>query len=97
MRRLIGGQQLYTMNEFSFSNATVLCVGNSGRSITDQIRSEHGNIGVLKEYEIEQLFNLQPDDKGFVVPSVHSIIDGHSLKVDVIHTESIKSIILKDL
>lgn len=49
MRRLIGGQQLYTMNEFSFFNATVLCVGYSGRSITDQIRSEHGNIGVLKE------------------------------------------------
>lgn len=93
MKRLIGGQPLYTKNEFSFSNASVLCVGTSGKAITYQIRSVHGNIGVLKDPEVEQHFNLQPINEGAVEPSVKFTTDGFSLTVDENHAENIKAIV----
>ncbi|MBI6557391.1 hypothetical protein PVE_P0329 (plasmid) [Pseudomonas veronii 1YdBTEX2] len=52
MKWLIGGQPLYTKNEFSFSNASVLCVGNSGKRSHYQMRSEHDNIGVIVPVEL---------------------------------------------
>lgn len=98
MKRLIGGQPLYTKNEFSFSNATVLCVGNSGKSITYQIRSEHGNIGVLKDYEIEEHFNLLSTDHDLAVePIVESTREGFSLTVNAAHAENIKNLVPSDL
>ena len=98
MKRLIGGQPLYTKNEFSFSNATVLCVGNSGKSITYQIRSEHGNIGVLKDYEIEEHFNLRSMDQDSAVePIVASTREGFSLTVNAAHAENIKNLVPSDL
>lgn len=98
MKRLIGGQPLYTKNEFSFSNATVLCVGNSGKSITYQIRSEHGNIGVLKDYEIEEHFNLRSTDQDSAVePIVESTREGFSLTVNAAHAENIKNLVPSDL
>lgn len=97
MKRLIGGQPLYTKNEFSFSNASVLCVGNSGKAITYQIRSEHGNIGVLKDYEIEQHFSLQPVEKDAFEPCVSLTTNGYSLTVDAVHAENIKAIVPTEL
>ena len=96
MKRLIGGQPLYTKNEFSFSNATVLCVGNSGKSITYQILSEHGNIGVLKDYE--EHFNLLSTDHDLPVePIVESTREGFSLTVSTAHAENIKNLVPSDL
>ena len=97
MKRLIGGQPLYTKNEFNFSNATVLFVGSCGKSISYQIRSEHGNIGVLKDYEIEEHFNLQSSDVDAFEPIVKSTLDGYSLTVDGVHAENIKCIVPTDL
>ncbi len=93
MKRLIGGQPLYTKDEFAFSNASVICVGNSGKSITYQIRTEHGNIGVLKDDEVEYWFNLQPLNEEAVEPIVNDTPDGFSLSVAVAHAANIKKII----
>ncbi|TCV51498.1 hypothetical protein [Pseudomonas sp. 460] len=97
MKRLIGGQPLYTKDEFSFSNASVLCVGNRGKSITYQIRTENGNIGVLKDDEVEYWFNLYPLNEEAVEPSVNNTPDGFSLSVAVAHAENIKKIIPADM
>jgi hypothetical protein len=97
MKRLIGGQPLYTKNAFIFSNATVLFVGSFGKSISYQIRSEHGNIGVLKDYEIEEHFNLHSYDVGAFDPIVNSTLDGYSLSVDGMHAENIKSMVPSEL
>ncbi|VVP32311.1 hypothetical protein [Pseudomonas fluorescens] len=97
MKRLIGGQPLYTKDECVFSNASVICVGNSGKSITYQIRSEHGNIGVLKEYEIEQWFNLQPLNEKTIELSINATSSGFSLAVAPTHAENIRAIVSEEL
>ncbi len=78
MKRLIGGQPLYTKDALVFSNASVICVGNCGKTITYQIRSEYGNIGILKDDEVEYWFNLQPLNEEAVEPIVNDTPDSSS-------------------
>lgn len=97
MKRLIGGQPLYTKDESVFTDASVICVGNSRNSITYQIRSKHGNVGILTDNEVEQWFNLQKVDVVAVVPTVAEILQGFSLNVSVDHAENIKMIVSSEL
>lgn len=97
MKRLIGGQPLYTKDAFVFSNASVIFVGNSGTTITYQIRSEHGNIGILSAVEIAQWFNLQPINEETVEPIVSETADGFALTVEKLHAANIKTIVPKEM
>ena len=97
MKRLIGGQPLYTKDKSVFSNASVICVGNRGKSITYQIRSEHGNIGILKDNEIEQWFNLHRLGENIVRPCVIVTAGSYSLSVSEVHGENIKRIVPAEL
>ncbi|WP_282366685.1 hypothetical protein [Pseudomonas sp. PS02290] len=93
MNRLIGGQPLYTNNPFIFANASVLCVGSSGKAITYQIKSEHGNIGILKDYEVEEFYDLQPVTGESFEPQVNYMDQGFTLTVGAIHAENIKQLV----
>lgn len=97
MKRLIAGQPLYTKDEFVFSNASVLCVGSSGRFVTYQIKSVHGNIGVLNETEVEQSFNLESLHEEATEPFVSDTSDGFVLTVGLSHAENIKMIVPSQL
>ena len=97
MKSLIGGQPLYTKDEFVFSNAVVICVGNSGEALTYQIRSEHGNVGILKDHEVEHWFHLQPLNEEAFEPSVNDTHEGFSLTVTKAHAVNIKTIVPADL
>ncbi|GAB0075965.1 hypothetical protein I4I80_02385 [Pseudomonas syringae pv. tomato] len=93
MNRLIGGQPLYTKNEFVFANASVLCVGNSAKAITYQIVSEHGNIGILKDFEVEEFFTLHSGTHEPLEPVVCNIDEGFALTVGKTHSENIKLLV----
>ncbi|MBC2693592.1 MULTISPECIES: hypothetical protein [Pseudomonas] len=98
MKRLIGGQPLYSKDALVFSNASVICVGNRGKSITYQIKSEHGNVGVLNENEIEEWFDLHRTDENEVEPRLSATPgSGFSLMVNEAHAANIKTIVPVEL
>lgn len=97
MKRLIVGQPLHTKDELVFSNASVIGVGNRGKSVTYQIRSVYGNIGILTEEEVEQWFNLQPLNEEATEPTVNTTADGFSLTVAAAHAVNIKEFLPGDM
>ncbi|PMV96434.1 MULTISPECIES: hypothetical protein [unclassified Pseudomonas] len=98
MKRLIGGQPLYTKDALVFSNASVICVGNSGKTITYQIRSEYGNIGILKENDVAEWFDLHRQEAKEEFPRVSGMPGGgFTLTVGEAHAANIKTIVPPEL
>jgi hypothetical protein len=96
MKRLIGGQPLYTKDQSVFSDAMIICAGNSGKCITYQIRTEHGNVGILKENEVEHWFDLSSSSDELLEPCIEMIANGYVLLVSDQHAKNITSIVPND-
>lgn len=98
MKRLIVGQPLYTKDGRVYSNASIICVGNRGKSITYQIVTEHGNDGILLAREVEENFYLYSPDDDEQLPLVDVSPSGTgSLTVSKQHADNIAKVIPEDL